>query len=155
MTVTVILTLDSLLSPWLVNLTVSVGLLDHGGRLTTPGASGCSNSKRSAAVAAVDGLAARVLLVGRPRLRRKALVVDQLDLGLDDGGEELHARLLHPPALRHVRGDEDARPVLAEANGGGGELDIELPLRTPEGRRLDLLQRFAKGPAWPNAFSWT
>src|SRR3954471_2915852 len=37
----VILTLDSLLSPWLVNLTVNVGLLDHGGRLTTPGASGC------------------------------------------------------------------------------------------------------------------
>ena len=42
LTVTVILTLDSLLSPWLVNLTVSVGLLDHGARLTTPGASGCS-----------------------------------------------------------------------------------------------------------------
>ena len=41
-------------------------------------------------------------------------------------GEELDARLLHPPALRHVGGDEDARAMLAEADGGGGELDIEL-----------------------------
>src|SRR6188472_3740415 len=41
LTETETLTLDSLLSPWLVNLTVNVGLLDHGGRLTTPGASGC------------------------------------------------------------------------------------------------------------------
>ena len=39
---TVTLTLDSSLSPWLVNLTVKVGLVDHGTRLTTPGASGCS-----------------------------------------------------------------------------------------------------------------
>ena len=39
LTATATLTLDSSLSPWLANLIVSVGLLDHGTRLTTPGAS--------------------------------------------------------------------------------------------------------------------
>src|SRR6188472_2913076 len=42
LTETETLTLDSSLSPWLANLTVMVGLADHGTRLTTPGAAGCS-----------------------------------------------------------------------------------------------------------------
>jgi PAS domain S-box-containing protein len=55
----------------------------------------------------------------------------------------LTARYTTEAALAYVRGA--ARLILGDVRS----VDIDLPLRTPDGNRLDLLQRLARGPEWP------
>jgi len=77
------------------------------------------------------------------RANRTALLMTGA-AGPDGIREWLRVRYTFDAALAYVRG---AATILV---GEENSVDIELPLRRPDGRRLDLLQRFAKGPAWPS-----
>ena len=77
------------------------------------------------------------------RANRTALLMTEAD-SPEGVREWLQARYTSDAALAYARGA--ATTLLGDEN----HVDIELPLRTPDGRRLDLLQRFAKAPSWPD-----
>lgn len=82
---------------------------------------------------------------------RYARIVNANDAALRMSGASTPAEVLQWITSRYtdeavgvyVRG---AAPLLA---GDVREVDLELPLRGPDGERLDLLQRLSRGPNWP------